>query len=147
MTEIRLPRVVLLRPESTDQGTFGRLDFGAQSVHTLELPWRDNRRQKSCIPPGEYRCALVQSPRFGRVYEVKGVPGRSAVLIHAANFAGDVDLGWATHLHGCIAPCFRLGAMKNPEGKMQAAGLVSKPALNQFMAWVGGKPFILEIKS
>lgn len=137
--------VRLRRGPSTDQGTFGVLSFGTRVVRSLELPWRDNRRQRSCIPPGEYRCALVQSPRFGRVYGVADVPGRSHVLIHAANLAGDVDLGWQTQLHGCIAPCERVGAMRIPDGRMQAAGLVSRPALSALMSWADGRPFTLEI--
>ena len=135
----------LTRAESTDQGTFGVLRFGGQTVRTVELPWRDNARQRSCIPVGSYRCAIVQSPRFGRVYGVQNVPGRTHVLIHSANFGGDVDLGWTTQLHGCIAPCQRVGMMRNNAGKMQAAGLVSRPALNSLMAWANGQPFTLEI--
>lgn len=135
----------LARAESTDQGTFGVLVFGGQTARTVELPWRDNARQRSCIPVGSYRCAIVQSPRFGRVYGVQNVPGRTHVLIHSANFGGDVDLGWTTQLHGCIAPCQRVGMMRNNAGKMQAAGLVSRPALNSLMAWANGQPFTLEI--
>lgn len=137
----------LRRQPSTDQGTFGALSFGTQVLHTLELPWRDNRRQRSCIPPGSYACSLVRSPRFGRVYGLVDVPGRSHVLIHAANLAGDVELGWSTQLHGCIAPCSRMGAMRNAAGRMQSAGLVSAPALAQLMAWAGGQPFTLEVTS
>ncbi len=137
--------VTLRRQPSTDQGTFGVLTFGARTVHTIELPWRDNRRQRSCIPPGAYRCALVQSPRFGRVYGVANVPDRTHILIHASNLAGDVDLGWTTQLHGCIAPAMRVGAMRNNKGRMQAAGLVSRPALDALMAWAAGRPFTLEI--
>lgn len=137
--------VRLRRGASTDQGTFGVLQFGGRVLHSLELPWRDNTRQRSCIPPGTYQCSLVNSPRFGRVYGVHNVPGRTHVLIHAANLAGDVDLGWTTQLHGCIAPCQRVGAMRNTAGRMQRAGLVSKPALLQLMAWAGGQPFTLEI--
>ena len=136
----------LRRATSTDQGTFGLVTFGAQCVHTVELPWRDNRSQRSCIPAGAYRCAIVKSPRFGRVYGVQNVPGRSAVLIHSANLAGDVDLGYTTQLHGCIAPAMRLGAMRNNAGQMQAAGLVSRPALSALMDWAGGEPFTLEIE-
>jgi hypothetical protein len=133
------------RTPSTDQGTFGALCFGASVVHSVELPWRDNRPQRSCIPPGAYRCQLVKSPRFGRVYGVQAVPGRSAVLIHSANLAGDIDLGYTTQLHGCIAPAMRLGALRNNAGHMQAAGMVSRPALAALMDWAGGEPFTLEI--
>ena len=138
-------QATLRRNPSTDQGTFGVLAFGAQVVHTLELPWRNNRVQRSCIPPGKYRCSVVQSPRFGRVYAVTSVPGRSSILIHSANLAGDVELGYTTQLHGCIAPCLRLGTMRNKAGVMQAAGLVSRPALNLLHQWSAGKPFDLEI--
>lgn len=139
------PRASLRRGDSTAHGTIGRLIFGSQVVHTLELPWRDNLRQRSCIPPGRYRCALVRSPRFGTVYGVQDVPGRSHVLLHAANLAGDVDAGWVTQLHGCIAPCMRPGQMRLPDGRWQAAGLVSAPALRALMDWAGGLPFDLEI--
>lgn len=135
----------LVRGPSTDQGTFGALTFGGQTVHTLELPWRDNRRQKSCVPPGRYECRLVKSPRFGIVYKLLAVPGRSDVLIHPANLAGDADLGWTAELQGCIAPCMRVGAMRNKAGVMQAAGLVSRPAVRELMTWAAGKPFDLEI--
>lgn len=137
----------LRRSPSTDQGTFSVLSFGNQAVHSVELPWRDNRVQRSCIPVGAYRCALVKSPRFGRVYGVSNVPGRSNVLIHSANLAGDVELGWTTQLHGCIAPVARLGSMRNAAGHMQAAGLVSRPALAKLMEWAAGNPFVLEIES
>jgi len=154
-----LPVVKLVRGPSTDQGTFGTLLFGGQRCHTTELPWRDNARQRSCIPPGAYVCSLVNSPKFGRVYGVQNVPGRSHVLIHAANLGGDVDAGWATHLHGCIAPAERLGAIAVPAPgtftttpptpgtatRMQRAGLVSRPALRRLMAWAAGNPFVLEI--
>lgn len=140
-------KAFLERAPSTDQGTFGVLTFGGQTCRTTELPWRDNRVQRSCIPTGTYTCAIVQSPKFGRVYGVQNVPGRSAVLIHSANFAGDVDMGYTTQLHGCIAPCERVGLMKNNAGNMQAAGLVSRPALARLMAWAAGNPFTLEISS
>lgn len=137
--------VTLTRGPSTDQGTFGVLRFGGTSVWALELPWRDNKRKRSHIPPGSYHCALTNSPRFGRVYLLADVPGRSHVLIHPANLAGDAELGWTTQLEGCIAPYMRVGIMRNKAGAMQAAGLVSRPAWNLLMAWAKGAPFTLEI--
>lgn len=136
----------LTRRESTDEGTAGVLSFGNEHTFTMELPWRDNRPQLSCIPKGEYTCKIVQSPKFGKVYEVKNVPNRGNVLIHSANVAGDSTLGFDTQLHGCIAPCLKLGLMRNSHGVMQAAGLVSRPALTQFMRWADSKPFTLRIQ-
>jgi hypothetical protein len=138
-------KATLVREQSTDHGTFGFLVFGGSVVRTVELPWRDNRPQRSCIPVGSYRCAIVKSPKFGRVYGVQSVPNRSNVLIHSANFGGDVDKGYTTQLHGCIAPVMRVGAMRNNAGAMQSAGLVSRPALALLMEWAVGEPFTLEI--
>lgn len=141
-----MKRAALHRGASTEQGTFGVLRFGGEQVHTLELPWRDNRRQRSCVPVGAYECRLVRSPRFGNVYKLLAVPGRSHVLIHPANLAGDVEMGWTSELEGCIAPCMRVGAMRNKAGVMQAAGLVSRPAVRALMTWADGQPFELEVQ-
>lgn len=140
-----MTKATIKRGPSTDQGTFGVLSFGNDVVHTLELPWRDNMRQRSCIPVGTYKCVLIKSPKFGMSYWVTNVPGRSEVLIHAANLAGDVEKGWTSQLHGCIAPFMRSGVMRNKAGVMQKAGLVSKPAVDRLMEWASGKPFELEI--
>lgn len=137
--------VTLTRAPTTDQGTFGAVRFGARTLRTLELPWRDNARQRSCIPAGVYQCALVNSPRFGLVYGVRDVPGRTHILIHPANLAGDVDLGWTSQLHGCIAIAKSTGLMRNNNQRMQAAALVSRPAVADFMAWAAGLPFTLEV--
>ncbi|MEC3879126.1 DUF5675 family protein [Parapedobacter sp. 10938] len=79
-------------------GTNGTLLLrGAPICHTIELPWRGNRTNVSCIPTGRYRLRRTWSQRFGFTLRVMGVPGRSGILIHAANDA-------ATELRGCIAP-------------------------------------------
>lgn len=135
----------ILRLPSTNEGTPGVFSFGNVAIHTLELPWRDNRPQLSCIPAGTYQLAWKRSPKFGMVYHVTSVPGRSAVLIHPANFAGDSALGLDTQLHGCIAPCMRLGKLRNSHGAMQLAGLVSKPAVQRFHEWANAEPVELEI--
>lgn len=137
---------LLQRNETTDQGTVGTLSFGASLIRTIELPWRDNKQQRSCIPAGTYRLVWSESPKFGMCYHVLHVPGRSAVLVHPANFAGDVELGWTTQLHGCIAPCTRIGFMRNLAGKMQLAGLVSRPALRLFEQFGDKQDILLEIK-
>lgn len=133
------------RTSSGDAGTFGVITLGRFRCFTLELPWRDNRPRRSCIPVGTYRCGIVQSPKFGRVYQVFDVPGRSAILIHPANFAGDVDLGLDSQLHGCIALGMRLGAIRNKAGAMQPVVAVSRPAVSAFMAEAKGEPFTLEV--
>lgn len=89
-------KVLLTRNETGPDGTFGRIATdGMFEAATLELPWSNNKPNMSCIPAGVYRCALVDSPRHGRVYEVRGVSGRDHILIHPAN--------WIRQLLGCIA--------------------------------------------
>jgi Family of unknown function (DUF5675) len=135
----------LERFPSTDEGTFGLLTYGAEVTRTLELPWRENRKNESCIPAGVYTVAWLYSPKFGFCYGVTGVPGRGNILIHAANFAGDVTKGFQSQLHGCIAPYTRDGKIRNSSGVMQRAGLLSRPALLKLQAWGDTKPFQLEI--
>jgi len=137
--------VLLTRGPSTDEGTFGVLAFGDSSCFTTELPWLDNLQSRSCIPAGEYTCSIVQSPHMGRVYGVHNVPGRSNVLIHPANFGGNVGRGWQTELQGCIAPSMKQGSMVNKFGRMQRCGLVSRPAVTMLMSWAAGEPFQLRI--
>lgn len=140
-----MKRATLARADSTDQGTPGVLTFGTEVCRTLELPWRDNKPQRSCIPTGTYSLLWLRSPKFGFCYHVLSVPGRANVLIHAANFAGDVELGWVSQLHGCIAPCLRLGMMRPAGHAMQMAGLVSRPALERFQDWGNKDDITLEI--
>jgi len=48
-----------------------------------------------CIPAGEYRVTVYQSPHFGRLMPlVEDVPGRSGIEIHWGNFVRDFE--------GCI---------------------------------------------
>lgn len=56
---------------------------------TLELPWKMNQRDVSCIPAGTYEVEQVDSPTFGLSYEVMNVPGRSNILFHVGNTIRD----------------------------------------------------------
>jgi hypothetical protein len=61
---------------------------------TTELPWRANRVRRSCIPPRpgkeiSYEVEPHMSPRFGQTLWVRGVTGRSEILLHAGNYVSD----------------------------------------------------------
>jgi len=56
---------------------------------TLELPWRGNARNTSCIPAGLYAIDAADSAIHGRVIRVRGVHGRSDIEIHRGNVAKD----------------------------------------------------------
>ena len=71
-----------------EEGTNGTLFIdGTFFCFTIELPWKDNKRNISCVPEGSYEI----EPRFSKKFEhhliVKDVSERSFILIHPANDA------------------------------------------------------------
>jgi hypothetical protein len=58
---------------------------------SLELPWKNNQRNVSCIPEGVYVVDVHNSPTFGKCYWIKDVKDRSEVLIHRGNYAGSLN--------------------------------------------------------
>ena len=89
--------IYLNRIHSDSYATRGVLLAGGLPLcYTLELPWRDNARNDSCIPPGVYRLTKASSPRFAECFYVHDVPGRSGILIHPGNVLADTK--------GCILP-------------------------------------------
>jgi hypothetical protein len=84
------------------EGTDGMLYIeDALQCYTIELPWLDNQPRVSCIPEGTYRLVRRYSARHGWHLRVKGVRGRSLILLHPANDA-------RKELQGCIAPVTNL---------------------------------------
>ena len=73
---------------------------GSPQFLTLELPWKGNEQNISCIPEGEYICQRVKNRttmggmKILETFEVKDVVGRSGILFHIANSIRD--------LRGCI---------------------------------------------
>ncbi|WP_081295268.1 DUF5675 family protein [Gilliamella sp. Choc4-2] len=119
----------LTRLKTSEHSTFGKLQLPSGMVlSTLELPWKDNQRQISCIPASIYQCDIVNSPKFGRVYQVKDVPNRSHILIHAGN--------WTKDTQGCI-----LVGMSNNDTQL----FESRKALNLLMNELNGQSFKLEV--
>jgi hypothetical protein len=80
--------------------TFGQLlvDEGFMAC-TVERGWLGNTPFISCVPTGAYEIRRRRRSKFGPVYELQNVPGRSAILIHRGNvaeeFAGCIGLGSA----------------------------------------------------
>jgi len=135
---------ILQREKSADGGTFGKLTLpDGTSYNTLELAWRNNESGKSCIPPGTYKVQTRNSPKFGPgVYEVMNVPGRSAILIHSGNYAGNVDKGQKSNVQGCIM----LGFSRSVQSGQPMIN-ESKAAMQSFMDKMGGRPFTLTVVS
>ncbi len=81
--------------------THGRLLLsGIPVLHTLELPWRENSQQISCIPEDTYRCVRTDNRKTSggleipSTFEVTNVPGRGGILFHVGNYTKDTQ--------GCI---------------------------------------------
>lgn len=123
--------VRLVRLESSPEGTFGTLTLEGYKFSTAELPWESNQPTQSCIPVGDYVCVWHNSPKFGNCYQLLDVPGRSHILIHSGNFAGD-EPTWQSDVEGCILLGERRGVLKNKKGKMQKCVTGSKVAMAKF---------------
>ncbi len=134
------PIANLCRLKRSDQGTRGMLFFDEYNCQTLELPWRDNESNISCIPAGEYKVEIRISPKYGQVYWVTKVPNRTFILIHSGNWAGDRSKGYKTHVNGCILLGQRRGLLIG-----QWAVLNSRITIKRFMARMALQPFTLKI--
>jgi hypothetical protein len=134
-------RVEIFRLRRSDQGTEGLLVSEDFNCRTLELPWRENRRQISCIPAGIYDVEMRLSNKYGRIYWVRKVPDRTYILIHSGNYAGDKSKRLKSHVMGCIL----LGKKSGRLGG-QVAVLNSRVAVRNFMEELEYQPFKLRIQ-
>ena len=108
---------LILNRKYTAKGTNGELILNGERVcYTIELPWKNNQSQVSCIPEGVYELKKRYSPRFKEHLILSGVVRRKYILIHPANDA-------LQELKGCIAPVTQLTG----EGK----GTESRKAMQQ----------------
>lgn len=88
-------KAILTRLSAESKQTLGRLELfdGTRKVFeckTLELPWLDNQKQKSCIPTGTYTITARSSAKYGLHFLVNNVPNRDAILIHYGNYYTDI---------------------------------------------------------
>lgn len=101
---------------------------------TLELPWRGNQPNVSCIPQGLYDVVPHgwngEAVKYKQVYRVLDVPDRSGILFHAGNIPADTQ--------GCIL--VGLGLSK-ADGHI----VESRAAVEQLRKWIGKEGFTLEV--
>ena len=78
------------------------LDGGFKCL-TLELPWKNNEKQLSCIPEGVYKVVRRHSKKYGWHLHITDVKDRSLILIHWGNYAGsrNPNTGYPDIL-GCV---------------------------------------------
>lgn len=127
----------LFRYLSTEDITRGILIEPSSSflIHTLELPWRDNKNSVSCIPEGEYQVSYLaksNSGKYRRVYHVRDVPDRAGILIHSGNTTRDTK--------GCILVGMKMGTLAGLPAILQ-----SKIALQRLRNLLGTKSTTLRI--
>lgn len=120
---MNLIRVIIARRYEVHQ-TPGSLyvfdhDRAVANVKTLELPWLNNIRRESCIPPGTYECERFDHPRMGQCWLLDKVPDRSEIMIHSGNFAS----GKKVDIEGCIMPGLRFIDI-NLDGNLDVADSV-----------------------
>lgn len=87
--------IIIDRFQEEEKQTLGELRLKDKhgevifECYTLELPWRDNERNVSRIPKGEYLASQHVSSKFGDCIWIQNVPNRSEILIHKGNFHDD----------------------------------------------------------
>lgn len=138
LVDLRQPKtlvVTLTRDTYGKDETLGSLNVGNFRCKTLERPWKNNQKNISCIPEGEYRCKWTFSPKFMRyTYEVQGVPNRSGIRIHKGNYFYDIQ--------GCIL----LGDGYSDLNKDGTVDIInSTKIIKDFETLMGGQDFILKI--
>lgn len=97
---MRVEMIRTLKPHATysDARVIGDNGETVFEYKTLELPWKDNQRRISCIPPGEYlveKCKPTAKRNY-TYFHVMNVPGRDSILWHPGNYTSQIL--------GCILP-------------------------------------------
>lgn len=90
---LKVEKVIVNRMrDHENKVTLGTLNYKGFKCFTLELPWLDNKRNESCIPPAKaYKCVKHNSPRHGYVIKITNVLDRTHILIHAGNFVRQIE--------------------------------------------------------
>ena len=94
-----MKRLLLMRLQKLDDRTLGRLIvFNGTEIEetftTLELPWRNNERNNSCILSGYYTVEPRNSAKYGDHLILNSTAPRDLILMHVGNKPADTE--------GCI---------------------------------------------
>ena len=146
--------VILTRGQSTVDGIFGNITFCGQTLLTLELPWKNNASDISCIPPApgdpeiSYDVIMAHSDHFNKdLYHIQNVLNRSNCMIHQGNYGGDTSQQRKSDIEGCILLGEGTDVWQNEFGVQQKVITSSSVALANFMNALNNEPFTLIIKN
>lgn len=133
-----MPTVTITRNNDDGKETLGTLVATNNGVifscETLELPWKDNQHDISCIPKGTYQVSVQAFHETSR-YELSGTAPRTAIYIHEGNYYHD-SLG-----------CILLGIKPsdiNADGQIDVTNSVN--TVQAFMKFMNNAPFTLVIQ-
>lgn len=139
--EARIPQNTVVITRTNDDGveTLGtllakRIDGTTFSCDTLELPWKENEVDVSCIPKGNYTCKVGTFHSEQR-YELQNTSPRSGIFIHEGNYFKNTD--------GCIL----LGISPsdiNADGQIDVTSSVV--TITNFMKFFNNEEITLVIK-
>lgn len=142
---IELPAVLITLDRETPAnsgfrfGTFGKL--WAPGGFECDVLQRPPVGEHPYIGLGSWQVAMRDHPLHGKCYEVLDVKGRTAILIHSAN--------WFQQLQGCLAFGRSTQVVEGffEDEPIKQLGITSsKDAVASFVAHMGGLDFRLTIK-
>lgn len=131
------PTAVLTRLSDNGVETIGTLtaykNGSTFTCSTLELPWKNNQHNVSCIPKGIYQ-ASIQPFHASSEYELSPTAPRTGIFMHAGNYYSD-SLG-----------CILLGVKPSDiNGDKQIDVTSSVNTLSEFKTFMHNQPFTLTI--
>jgi hypothetical protein len=109
-----------------------RVDGLDVPMYTLELPWKNNKPNISCIPTGKYTLEPILSPSKGQCFNIS-CPARKYILMHSGNVLGDS--------RGCLLVGLSTGYLKE-----EYAVLTSRKAMQMLLTYIQ-EPTELVIKN
>ena len=133
-SQATLPTFVLARLRQNSFATYGEIidDTHAVICVTLELPWRNNERDRSCIPPRPqlaYVCERRWSNKHGKeLWWITGVEDRDDCELHIGDLPCDTE--------GCVLLGTAFGYVEYPDNRPDGKGngiTGSGPAFDRFM--------------
>ena len=128
-------KITLRRISDDGVQTLGHLHIGNGKVYqTLELAWKNNAKQISCIPKGTYKARIRLSNKYGEHFHILNVPNREFILIHHGNYHTDIL--------GCILVGKGLSDI-NKDGRLDVTS--SRQAMKELLAYLPNE-FEIEIK-
>lgn len=129
--------LTLNRETYTNEYTKGILYVNAIIFRTLELPWLNNKKKKSCIPEGIYQWELRESVKFKKHILIKNVQNRNLILIHVGNTTLDTQ--------GCILIGKKTGKTQGKEAVLNSRTAIDE--LLTILSKTNSKCGTIEIKS